>query len=181
MDGNRDCDGAELRLGGAVIRRIDPVVNEDLLREAHSWDKDAPDWYRSCDKVFGPTMDEFLAQTKAEDQIDIGIFAPEFCGLISLTRRAAGIYEAHLRARRRTPLEPLALAGRQVIDDLLGMGMETGYVFVAEKNRPVRKLCCMMGMQPDGIAIYRGSYKGRVVQWLRYSVEREAIAVSRAA
>ncbi len=149
------------------IRRLDNG-DHDLLRHAYSWDAKAPEWYRQQDKVFGPkTVDEFVPLVDDPKNALIGIFNPELVGLITATLVCKDCFEIHLWAKRGTSLDVLEEAGYQIREQLVRFGAQEIFVWVAEKNRPVKQLCARLGLQPDGIELLKGCYKGKVIVWQR--------------
>ena len=158
------------------IRRLNPETDKALFVEAWLWDHvDVPRWYREMDRVFRPeAFEDFLKLAHGEDQADIGVFENDkLVGLITLSMRAKGMFEAHLSAKRGASVEVLADAGIQVKEQLFrDMGMIEGCLWVARKNYHVRKLCSIIGFRDSGLRIFKGSHRGRVIDWLRLSVTR---------
>jgi hypothetical protein len=153
------------------IRRLSPESDVELYREAFAWDVDAPRWYAQMDSVFRPdSFDECLSLATHDDQVDVGVFEDGLIGLITISRRGPGLYEAHLSAKRGTDLNLLAEAGYQVKEQLFGLGMKRGFVWVAKKNRPVRRLCQLIGFTPDGFTMLRGRYHDKPIEWLHMAV-----------
>ena len=152
-----------------MIRRLDTKSDESLLRETYSWDEGTPEWYRDMSRVFGPDdVEDFLKM--AEKNILVGIFDPEFIGLLILESTLPHCFEAHLCARRGARLGVLIEGTARVINDFLNMGMREGFCWVASKNSAIKKLCEQIGMAHDGIVMYRGVYRGKLIKWQRYSV-----------
>lgn len=165
-----------------MIRRLDPIADESLLRESFAWDRNAPQWYKDQDSVFGPQdVDDFLTMLKEPNHILIGIFDVGMIGLLVLEHVAQDVFNAHLWAKRKAPFNVLAEGAYQVIQDFLRMGMKEGVVWVGEKNVGVRKLCDNIGFQHDGICMFKGSYRNRLIKWLRYSVKAKAVELEVAA
>lgn len=157
-----------------MIRRLDPDKDESLLREAFSWDQGKPSWYRQMDRVFGPdNVEDFLKLINDPLNAFIGIFNPQLVGLIVVALASKDRYAAHLWAKRGTGLPVLVEAGCQVLNDMFGLGMVEGFVYVAEKNRTVRRLCEAIGFSEDGIVMYRGTYRGKIIKWIRLSCSRQ--------
>lgn len=163
-----------------MIKRLDPIVDESLLREAFHWDAKYPVWFKESSTVFGANdLNAFLERVK--DSILIGIFDSELVGLLILRQVIPHHFEADLCAKRGTNVNVLAEGAYRVIQDFLRMGMQEGFCFVAEKNLAVRKLCGTIGMSYDGCCVYKGAYKGRVIKWMRYSIKPEARQMEQAA
>jgi hypothetical protein len=154
------------------LQRLNPATDVDLYDQMRSWDETAPRWLRDMDAAF---------ICRGEDEIHIGVYEESLIAVITLTRHAAGIYEAHLRAARGTSLTTLAIAALSVQRQLWTIGAKLIFVYVGERNKPVRQLCDNIGFQPDGIVVYKGSSHGRIVKWVRYSSIRPSMAAERAA
>lgn len=158
-----------------MICRLDPITDEALLREAFAWQRDAPKWFQQMDATFGPdNVDDFLKAIAEPGVILVGIFQDGFIGLIIVAEAGRDVFNSHLCAKRGASLEALAQAAAQVTSDFLQLGMKHGFCWVAEKNRAVQRLCSTIGFQYEGICMYRGTYRGRVIKWLRYSIRAEA-------
>lgn len=163
-----------------MIKRLYADVDEGLLREAFSWNEGVPTWVSDMDAVFGPQdADDFIKALS--NTILIGVFTPDFCGLLILEPSGQDVFAAHLCAKRRTPLNILTEAASRAIDDFLALGMVEGFCWVAEKNYSVRRLCGTIGMTHEGIVMYRGTYKNKLIRWLRYSVKAQAVSKAIAA
>lgn len=163
-------------------RRLDPIADEPLLRECFAWDREAPSWYQDMDQVFGPgNINDFLAMTKEPLNILIGVFNSEFVGLIVIACAAQDIFEAHLWAKRGTEIGVLVEGTEKTIQDFFSMGMKEAFCLVAERNKPIQTLCASLGFRYEGVCMYRGLYKGRVIKWLRYSIREEARQLEQAA
>lgn len=156
-----------------MLRRLEP--DDPLLKEAFHWDDGAPPWFRTANTVFGENDEEAFLR---RDSIFIGILDSELIAVIVLTRIAPHIYEADLLAKRGANLETISAGASVVVNDFLNMGMKLGFCWVAEKNLAVRKLCGKLNLTHDGLTLYRGSYRGRVTRWLRYSIQPTAVAIA---
>lgn len=163
------------------FRRLDPVKDEHLLREAYLWDKGAPTWYRDMDSVFGPeNVEDFLKTTHDPDSVFIGVFRQiglrmirhELVGVIILAYAGERRYAAHLCAKRGANLETLAQAAIQVKEDMFDLGMIEVFVFVAERNKGVLNLCRLIGLVEDGVVMFKGTYRKKLIRWIRLSSRR---------
>ena len=162
-----------------MIRRL-TIEDANLLREAWQWDESRPSWFKQMDNVFNSgTVDDLVAQV--EKSAFIGIFSPQLSAIIIVEQHAGGSYEAHLMAQRGVDPAVIIAVGQQLIYDMLDYGLSEAVVWIAEKNRSIRKLCANIGFQPDGVTMYKGAYRGRVIKWLRYSIQREQLITSKAA
>jgi hypothetical protein len=150
-----------------LLKRLTSEDSE-LLREAFNWDRDAPPWFQAANTAFGANdLDVFLAR----DAVFIGVFDTELIAVIVLTMIAPHIFRADLLAQRRADTVTIAAGASIVISDFLSMGMKFGYCWVAEKNLGVRKVCGSIGLTHNGLTLYRGSYRGRDIKWLCYSIQ----------
>jgi len=150
------------------LRRLETPQDDPLLRQIAEWDKDVPEWYRQMDSVFGIDSAEGLIRlVSAPDNAFIGVFNPTLVGMITLSLAGKNRFAVHLWAKRGASLEVLAEAGYQIREQLVEFGAREIFVWVAEKNRPVRNLCARLGLMPDGVEIIKGSYKKRAIVWIR--------------
>lgn len=152
-----------------MIRRLNP--NEtDLLRQIYEWDKDFPRWYQDLEKVSHWPLEKFLEE--APDRADLGVFDDdEFKALISIIRRDVGVFEGHVWAKRGSKVEELADAVAWIIERLIeDLQMRLGYVWVAKKNHPIKKMCTMAALRFDGATITDGESHGKPIIWERYSI-----------
>jgi len=158
-----------------MIRRLQLPDDEPLLREASRWDARHPSWYRDMDKVFNSgTEDDFIALAQNSTNAMIGVFDNNsLIGVILVQMPEPYIHEGHLLARRGADKLLLTTALVTTISDLFNLGMVEAFCWVAERNTPVRQICDRIGMIHDGVVMWRGSYRGRVIKWLRYSIRRE--------
>ncbi len=156
-----------------MLRRL-TKDDSDLLREAYLWDEGRPQWYREADAVFNcGTADDLIAQIDDKRKIFVGVFDPDFTAVVIIEWKGDGLFEGHLLARRGTNLETVIESANYLMRDMLQFGMQEVAVWIAEKNRSVRRLCDSIGLLPDGVVMYKGSYRGRVIRWLRHSIRRE--------
>jgi len=164
------------------LRRLYPETDELLLREAFYWDQGKPSWYLQMDQVFGPDdVDGFLAMLAEANDIIVGIFDAELIGLLVVAAAGKDTFNSHLWAKRGSDVKALTQGINQVVRDFLGMGMKEGFAFIAEKNLAVRQLCDNIGFRFEGVCMYRGTYKGKVIRWMKYSIRPEAQQMEMAA
>ena len=165
-----------------MIRRL-TTADAPLLREACDWDTTRPTWYRQMDAVFNcGSLDDFITQLADPQRAFIGLWDGAVpTAIIIIQHHGSGRYEGHLMARRGTDPQLVAVSIRSLLHDLLDYGLVEAYCWVAERNISIRRLCDTIGFQPDGVAMWRGSYRGRVIKWQRYSIQRESLLMQRAA
>lgn len=158
-----------------MIKRLDPIEDEALLRQAFAWTAECPQWQVDMDIVFGPSdVEDFLRMVVEPENVLVGIFSPEFVGLIIVASAGKDVFNSHLCAKRGSDLGVLAQGAYQVTQDFLKMGMQEGFCFVAERNLAIRNLCDTIGFKWEGVVMYRGAYRGRLIKWLKYSIRPEA-------
>lgn len=156
-----------------AIRRLDSDTDRDFYAEAWAWDIDAPRWYQDSDAVFRPeSFDEYMKLAHGDDQCDVGVFDDELIGLITVTLRGKGVYEGHLSAKRGANLEMLAEAVLQIRCQLFERGMSEAYLWVAAKNRAIRKLCANAGFYGTFVTMLRGSSHNRPIEWEQWVTTR---------
>lgn len=152
------------------------------MREAWSWDAEKPLWFRQADTIFNKgTVADWVAQLADNRRWLIGVFSPGLEAVVVVERHGNGQFEGHLTARRHADVQMITTTITYLLHDLLDMGMIEAFCWIAEKNRSVRNLCSTIGFRPDGIVMYRGAYRGRVIKWIRYSVQVEEIPAQNAA
>lgn len=156
--------------------------DESLLREAFAWDANTPRWYREMDAVFneGGALD-LISKLDEKTIAFFGLFDPSLYAVIIVEMKAGGQFEGHLMATRGANLELIGAAIQSLLHDLLDLGLKEACVWIAEKHRSVRKLCASIGFEPDGVVMWRGSYHGRMIKWVRYSIQREQLLMQIAA
>jgi RimJ/RimL family protein N-acetyltransferase len=159
------------------IRRLNPVGDESLLRQAFEWDAKAPAWYMDSDAICRPSLDVYLKMTHDENQVDIGVFdEDEMIGLVTFDHKINGVAEVRLSAKRGASLELLIEAAYQLRHQFFSLGMTAGVVWIAKRNRQIVKLCEVIGFVREG-SMRRGTYhrpKGdRPIEWLRLITTRE--------
>jgi len=156
------------------IRRLDPEKDLELYRETYEWDRSYPQWYQDAEKVARLDLEQFIEQAK--ERADIGIFLPEFVALISILRRAPKVFEGHIWAKRHTKIETLGWAAFNVRKSLeRDLGMLAGYVWIVKRNAPIRKLCILAGLVPDGAEFVDGISHGKPITWIRCSYGKKEI------
>lgn len=150
------------------IRRLNVADDLELFRQVYEWEKDYPRWLCDAEKVAKLDFDDFILEAK--DRADIGVFDPDLTALISVLKRAPQIYEGHVWAKRGTDIESLAWVVFNLRESLeKQLGMKACYVWIVERNRPVKKLCMMAGLMPDGGRMMDGESHGRPIKWVRLS------------
>lgn len=164
-----------------MIRRL-RQADVDLLREAWRWDATRPTWYRQADAVFNcGSADDLVAQLDDPNRVFIGVWAECLMAIIIIQHHGSGRYEGHLMARRGADLVLIGTTIHGLLCDLLDYELKEASCWVAERNTSVKQLCGIVGFQPDGVAMWRGSYRGRVIKWHRYSIQREQLLMDKAA
>lgn len=160
-----------------MIRRLHLPEDESLLRTAYKWDAAYPRWWREMDSVFNSgTEDDFLERASDPLTAHIGVFdSDDLIALVIIATPAPTIHEGHLLAKRGANRQLITATLVTLISDLFNLGMTQAFVWVAERHTGLRELCATMGLQPDGLVMWRGSYHGRPIRWVRYSILREEV------
>lgn len=156
------------------LRRLDPAADAALFALTFEWREAAPLWWRQADEAFG-RRDFFDIYAAARDprQADFGVFeGGALVGVVTLTARGGGTFEADLGARPRTDPTLLARAGYRLREELFRNGAAEIFVWVARVNRGVRRIARAAGLSEDGVTAYRGAARGRAVEWVRLSCTR---------
>ncbi len=154
-----------------MIRRL-TATDKELLTEVYLWDKSYPKWFREMDNVWGPhTVKDFIGQADHPDNMFIGIF--DDTKLIGLA--------SHIFCPRDVDQELLLWNLMDLRDQLFrDLNIESIYCWVARKHYALRKLCSILGFRETGHTLIKGSYHGRVIEWVNLSIPRE-IAIAKAA
>jgi hypothetical protein len=154
-----------------TIRRLNPTTDTPLYEAAWQWNADAPRWVRDCAKVF-EAADEaaYLAEATDPARVDIGVFTPEFTGMITLILRGKGVYEAYLAAKRHSPLDLLGQAVLDVYHTLTSYNMRQTFVWIAARNRAILNLCANVGFAPTGLEMWKGSSHGQPIRWRQLAI-----------
>lgn len=157
------------------IRRLNPVDDESLLREAYLWDRAKPDWYQQMDAVYGPdNFNAYIAAAKGEQRIDIGVFAPELIGVFVLSERTPDNFEVHVMAKRGTDNQILINAAYQIRHQLFQQGAKSISGWVASRNKPLLQLAFMVGFVRTHLTMLKGAYRERVINWIQMVSTRES-------
>lgn len=154
------------------MRRLDPVEDEQLVREACSWIADAPLWFRNADAVWGKDdPDSYLEQMKNDPQADFGVFdGGEFIAVLTVSLKGHGVYESHLMAKRSASPSVIMLAIVNLREQMFHHGMIETWLWLVKKNYAVRRVVEGAGLIRDGVSMLKGKSHGQPIQWLRYSV-----------
>jgi hypothetical protein len=164
-----------------MIRRL-THADDDLLREAYRWDADRPKWFREMDAVFSRgSEDDFIRLLDDPRNVLISVWSDCLEAVIIVTLIDYGLFESHLCARRGANMEVIVNAAHTLLHDLVQFDLQELYVWVAEKHRSVKRLCSMIGFHSDGARMYKGTYRGRLITWNRYSIRRADLAIAKAA
>jgi len=149
------------------IRRLDPVKDEELLKEAYSWDRTRPQWYLDMDAVYGPDdFSSYIRAAKGEQRIDIGMFADELVTVFVLSERSPQRFEVHIMAKRGINNQMIAEAACQIQEQLFQRGAKSISGWIASRNRPLLELARMVGFVKTRLTMMKGSYRGRVIEWV---------------
>jgi hypothetical protein len=155
-----------------MMRRLDPIADESLIREAVAWLDSAPQWFKDCDAAFGvENADAYLEQMKREPQADFGIWDDdEFVAVLTVSLEGKGTYNSHLMAKRRASPEVIAESIKCLMVQMFAQGMLEAWLWLARRNYGVRRILESVGMRRDGVSRIKGQSHGSPIEWLRYSV-----------
>lgn len=129
------------------------------------------------DRVFNTgTEDDFVERAHNPSSAYIGIFDnDELIALAIIETPAPAIHEGHLLAKRGANPTLITAACVTLISDLFSLGMTQLFAWVAERHTGLRKICANIGLQPDGLVMWRGSHHGKPIKWVRYSIRHEEV------
>lgn len=155
------------------MRRLDPVEDEQLVREAVGWINEQPQFFRDCYAAWGnEDADDYLELMKNEPQADFGVFeGDELISVITVALEGSQIFNSHLMVKRGANVHSIAAAAANVLRELFKQNVvREGWAWIAQKNYGARKILEMIGLKRDGCSQYRGQSHGQPIFWLRYSV-----------
>ena len=151
------------------------IRDPELLRLAWNWDEGRPDWFRQMDAVFSQgSVESLISQLSDPQKAFIGVFNPDLSAVVIIEMKG-NVFEGHLMAAPHADAEDIVEAITQLSYQMLDFGMREIVVWVAEKNRPVRRICERANLYPDGVVMFKGAYRRRVIRWLRHSITREQL------
>lgn len=154
-----------------TIRRLNPTTDTALYQAAWQWSLGAPRWLRDCAKVWeAADKTSYLAAAYDSNRIDVGVFNPEFTGMVTVVLRSKGVYEAYLAAARGTTLEDLGAAINDVYRTLISHGMRQSFVWVAARNRAIMQLCEGVGFERTGVELWKGQSHGHPIHWRQLAI-----------
>lgn len=157
-----------------TIRRLDPIADEPLFHIAFGWLEDSPSWRQETEAVFG-TLDreQYLVNTIDDHRIDIGVFhGPEFIADVILTLRGKHTYEVHFEAAPDADPDAVITAGQWIRDQMLNYGAQMFYTWTPKWNRSVLRINKALGFKPSTVTMLRGLCRGKLVEWVQYSLVR---------
>ena len=156
------------------FRRLSPVEDKTLLREAYLWDQDRPQWYRDMDAVYGPdNFQAYIEAAKGIRRIDVGVFDASLIGVFILSERQPSVFDVHVMAKRGASNEILADAAHQIRWQLFAQGAQSISGWIASRNKPLLALANMVGFIRTSLAMLKGTYRGRVINWVQVVSTRE--------
>lgn len=156
-----------------TLRRLNAEKDLDLFHQSWGWLEESPDWRKETEAVFGAVdQDSYFAALSNPERIDIGVFDGAFIALVTLTLRAPSIYEVHLEAGPAASSQSIIFAGWQIRERMFDYGMQRAYTWTPHWNRPVLAINKAIGFQPDNVSMLRGTCRGRLIEWVRFSLRR---------
>lgn len=157
------------------LRALKPE-DKGLLREAFEWARNSPQWFRDMDAVYPfKDFDEYYEAACGPLQIDYAVFDNDLIGIFTIAQVSTGIFNVHVEAKRGASLRVLTEAACVIRDKLFEAGVVELFGWVARVNRGVMRLGLMCGFKPDGVTMFKGQYKGRVIEWKRLSCSRQEV------
>lgn len=158
-----------------AIRRLDPIADQAIYRWSYNWLVDSPRWRQQAESVFGTMeLNEYLYSRLVDTRLDIGIFTDGiFVAKIALHLTAKHTYEVSLEAARGTDSAVIIAAGLAIRDQLFGeYGAECVYAWVPRWAKGVVAILTSIGFTDDCVTMARGTARGRLVEWKRYSLRK---------
>jgi hypothetical protein len=147
-----------------LIRLLDIEKDASVFREAWDWAREAPRWFRDAMDVWKETFEEQMEA--ARNELHYGVFLDdEPAAVIRLIEAWPWVFNIHLSARRRTPLDVLVEAGSTLRDFLFAQGVKGFYGYIPTQNRGVIRLYEALGFFDSGVRCFKGMTHGRVIEW----------------
>jgi hypothetical protein len=155
------------------LRRLDPNVDESLVREAVGWLDDQPLFYKNCDAAWEGMQDaeDYLRLMREGTQADFGVFENErLIAVVTVTLEGKATFNSHLMVKRGANVQAIASGASGVMKGLLDQGMREGWSWLARKNHGAIAIVEKIGMRRDGVEQIKGCSHGRPIEWIRFSV-----------
>lgn len=155
------------------MRRLDPVDDEPLIRQAVSWIDEQPKFYRDCDRAWGSDdADTYLRLMQTDAQADFGVFDDDnmLVAVITVSLEGHQVFNSHLMVKKGTDPRIVVAAASGVINGLLDKGLVEGWSWIARKNLGARRILEYIGMRRDGVTRFKGQSHSQPIEWQRYSV-----------
>lgn len=158
-----------------AINRLDPINDARMFAESFAWLKDSPTWRQHTEDVFGTlNAAAYMDARLDERRLDIAVFSgQDYVAKVTLHLTAKNTYEVSLEARRRANPAIIVEAGRLIRDQLFGLyNAELVYAWVPRWARGVKQILESVGFGPDHVIMARGTARGRLIEWERYSLRK---------
>lgn len=156
-----------------TIRRLHLPTDLPLYRQAHTWLVNSPPWRLATEAVFGRVdWEGYIGGVGAPGRCDIGVFGDEgLIATVTLTLTARATYEVHFDAAPSASKAVVIGAGCTIRDRLFGQyAAQLAYTWTPRWNRGVLGINRAIGFTPDFVTLFRGAYRGRPIEWVRYSI-----------
>lgn len=161
-----------------ALHRLDPAKDALLIEYAFSWLLNSPTWRQHTEEVFGTlNYQDYVAAHNDERRIDIAVFEGKYHrATITLHLVARNTYEVSLQADRRTSVEVISAAGQAIAAQLFGLyAAEAVYAWIPRWAKGVARMAQAIGFTSDYVTMARGTARGRLVEWERFSLRREDV------
>lgn len=158
-----------------AIRRIDPERDSLLIEHSFSWLLNSPTWRQQTEDVFGTlNYQDYVVAHNDERRIDIAVFEGKYHrAMVTLHLVAKNTYEVSLQADRTARANIIVAAGCLIRDQLFGIySAQLVYAWVPRWARGVKAILTSIGFLPDNVIMARGTARGRLIEWDRYSLRR---------
>jgi RimJ/RimL family protein N-acetyltransferase len=147
------------------IRALHPS-EEGLFQQAFAWTADSPVWFRQMDKVFPETFGDYHLRAFDTGEINYGIFSDGLVGLFTVCHCGSGVFNVHVSAKRGASVDVMLEAACMLRDHLFKTGAQVLHGWVARFNRGVIRLGEHAGFHRDGVRMFKGECRGRVIEWV---------------
>lgn len=156
-----------------TIRRLHLPADFSLYHTMYTWLVESPSWRQETEAIFG-TLDweAYMAAAQSPGRCDIGIFEDsQLIATVILTLTAKDTYEVHFEASPTARWETVVVAGERIRDMVFEIyGARLVYTWTPRWNRGVMAINKAIGFAPDYVTMFKGTCRGRLVEWARYSI-----------
>lgn len=126
-------------------------------------EQNSPKWFKDANSLWGETWDDFNKFCQGCDRIyDLG-------DVIIYVQKDQDSANIHIGAVRHARIDIKALC---IIRDKLLIEFQVVYGWVLRHNRGIAKLANAVGMTFNGVRMFRGESRGRLLEWRCHAMSK---------